>query len=143
MRRVLPIVAPAACPACAAPADAGPALWPAPSQYGATLRWDSRAQTLSGSEQIAYSNRSAKKLSYVYLRVWPNAYGSCGHPWAHVSVTGGGRFDRWNVSCTAMRVKLARSLGPGARRKLGLRIRVKVPRTSNRFGQDAGVVYLG
>jgi hypothetical protein len=143
VRRALPLLALVLAMAFAGPADARTTIWPQPARYTAQLRYDERAQTLTGTERIGFVNGSGGKLEFVWLRMWPNGYGSCGHPWARVTVNGGGRSGGWDVACTAMRVRLTRPLAAGKRGEVSVGVRVKVPPTSNRFGQDNGVIYLG
>jgi hypothetical protein len=133
----------AAVTSSAAPAEAASPLWPQPSQYTATLRYDAHAQVLSGTERIAFRNDGPRALSTVWLRVWPNGYGSCAQRWAHVTVVRGGRNAGWKVGCTALRVRLGRPVGVGRSGAVSVRLRVQVPHKVNRFGQDSVAVYLG
>jgi hypothetical protein len=126
----------------AAPANAS-AVWPQPAGYAAQLRYDARRQVLSGTDRIAFLNNGPRALSSVWLRVWPNGYGSCTHPWARVTVVRGGHVAARRAGCTALRVALKRPAPAGSRGAVTVRLRVKVPHLSDRFGQDRGVVYLG
>jgi hypothetical protein len=143
VRRALPLLALALALAGAAPAGAASRVWPTPVRYSAALHWDQTARTLSGTERIAFVNRGPKKLSSVYLRVWPNGYGSCGQRWARVSILEGGHATGWTVACTALRVRLAHPVAAGKSGAVRLKLHVKVQPRANRFGQDDGVVYLG
>jgi hypothetical protein len=118
-------------------------VWPQPVRYRAQLRYDAGAHVLSGSERIAFLNDGPRTLSSVWLRVWPNGYGSCAHPWARVSISGGGRAAGWSAGCTALRVRLAQPVASGGGGAVRVRLRVKVPHRPNRFGRDGGVDYLG
>ncbi|MEA2412344.1 MAG: hypothetical protein QOC77_2905 [Thermoleophilaceae bacterium] len=118
-------------------------LWPQPERYSAALRYDAHAQVLSGTERIAFRNDGPEALSAVWLRVWPNGYGSCAHPWASVGVVGGGRSAGWSVACTALKVRLAREVPAGGTAAVRVALRVQVPPTADRFGQDSAGVYLG
>lgn len=79
----------------------------------------------------------------MWLRVWPNGYGSCARPWARVSVTGGSHASRQAAGCTALRVRLPEPVAAGAGGSVSLRLRVKVPRNADRFGRVGRTVYLG
>jgi hypothetical protein len=127
----------------AAPASAASALWPQPTRYGAQLRWDAHSNVLSGSEQIAFVNDGPSALSSVWLRVWPNGYGSCSHPWARLRSARGGRLVERRAGCTAVRMRLTRPVAAGAAGLVAVRLQVKVPQLSDRFGRDHGIVYLG
>jgi hypothetical protein len=126
-----------------ATANAASPLWPRPRHYSAQLHYDARARLLTGGERIAFVNDGPRTLTSVWLRVWPNGYGSCAHPWARVSGLGGGVSGGWSVGCTALRVRLARPLAVGGATAVSMRLRVKVPAQANRFGSEAGVAYLG
>jgi hypothetical protein len=140
---LLGLLASAASLGGAAPAAATTQVWPQPVHYGAQLRYDARTQVLTGNERITFLNDGPRTLASVWLRVWPNGYGSCAHPWARVSVSGGGRAAGWRTGCTALRVRLAKPLAPGGGGAVRVRLRVKVSPRPNRFGLDAGVAYLG
>jgi hypothetical protein len=135
----------AASPGTAAAAQAEPAspVWPQPQQYTAHVRYDDQRKTLTGREWITFANHGPDELSSVWLRVWPNGYGSCARPWAMVSVKAGGRSAGWGAHCTALQVRLAQPVAPGGSGGVTVRLRVKVPPKANRFGQDGESVYLG
>jgi hypothetical protein len=126
----------------AGPARAAP-VWPKPVQYTASLRWDPRAFALSGTERIAFVNNGPRAMADVWLRVWPNAYGSCRRPLARVTVVRGGHVAGERAGCTALRVRLAQPVAAGSTGAVAVRLRVRVPARRDRFGRDRGVVYLG
>jgi hypothetical protein len=126
----------------AAPADAAH-VWPKPTRYAASLRWNARTFTLTGSERIAFVNDGPQALSSVWLRVWPNGYGSCSKPLAKVTLARGGHAAGWRARCTALRVRLARPVPAGSSGAVTVRLRVRVPAIRDRFGRDRGNVYLG
>jgi hypothetical protein len=126
----------------AAPADAA-RVWPKPSQYTASLRWDARRSELSGSERVAFVNNGPRTLSSVWLRLWPNGYGSCARPLARVTVAGGGHVAQRRAGCTAVRVALRQPVASGSPGSVEVRLRVRVPDKPGRFGRDRGVAYLG
>ncbi len=127
----------------AGPAGAASPIWPQPQQYSAHLRYDEHHAVLAGRERITFLNDGPRSLSSVWLRVWPNGYGSCKRRYARVSVTAGGAGGGWKVGCTALRVRLAHPVGPGASGSVGVRLRVKVPKNNDRFGRVGSTVYLG
>jgi hypothetical protein len=133
----------AAALAGALPARAASPRWPQPQRYSLALRWHSDTQTLTGRQRIAFVNDGPRTLGSVWLRLWPNGYGSCSQRWARISGVRGGRVSAMRAGCTAVRVRLNRPLAPGGNRSLGLRLHVTVQPRPNRFGQEAGVAYLG
>ena len=128
--------------AVAQAAEASP-RWPRPEKYTVAVRWHPSTHTLSGTERIALVNDGPSALSSVWLRLWPNGYGSCKRHYARVDVIGGGAAAGAAVACTALKVRLARPVAPGRSATVRLRLRVTVPSKPNRFGRDSGVVYLG
>lgn len=127
----------------AGPARAAAPVWPKPLRYTAALRYDSRAQSLTGRERIHFRNTAPTTLRSVWLRVWPNGYGSCSRRWARVWAVAGGRIDRSATACTALQVHLRRPLAPGTSGSIGLRLEVQLPPRADRFGQDDAIAYFG
>jgi hypothetical protein len=143
MRPALIVLTLAASLLWAATAGAVSARWPQPLRYAVALRYDAAHTTLTGTERIAFRNDGPAALHAVWLRVWPNAYGSCGYRWARVRLMSGGRTPGFSRACTALQVRLARSLSPGRSTSLALSVQVKVPPGPNRFGQESGIAYFG
>jgi hypothetical protein len=128
--------------ALAPAAEAAAEHWPTPVRYTLALRYHAGGK-LTGGEKIAFRNDGPRTLRSVWLRLWPNGYGSCRRPWAAISRVRGGTVAGSRAGCTAVRVRLARTLEPGGSTALRMRLRVKAPPRPNRFGQEAGVAYLG
>jgi hypothetical protein len=117
--------------------------WPDQARYTLDLAYDARRFTLSGTEQIAFRNASAAPLPAVWLRVWANAFGGCAVSRARVTIRGGGTLGARRRDCTALELRLARPLAPGARGEVALQIRVTAPTRPDRFGRFHGAGYFG
>lgn len=138
----------AGCGASAAPRRAEPAArpaerWPDDASYALDLRYDERAYALSGTERISFANTGPSPLRSVWLRAWPNAFGSCDAPRADVRVTEGGMLGARREGCTALELRLARPLAPDARAEIELAVRVSVPSRPDRFGRVGAVASFG
>jgi aminopeptidase N len=116
---------------------------PDQARYTLDLAYDARRFTLSGTETIAFRNASAAPLTSVWLRVWANAFGGCRVNRAHVTIRAGGSLGHRRRDCTALEIRLARPLAPGATASIGLQIRVTAPTRPDRFGRFRGAAYLG
>jgi aminopeptidase N len=125
--------------AAAAPAP----RWPDQASYALDLAYDARRFTLSGTERIAFRNVGPDTLGSVWLRAWANAFGGCSVSRAHVTIRAGGTLGARRRECTALEVRLARPLAPGATATLDLQIRVTAPRRPDRFGRFHGAAYFG
>ena len=112
------------------------ALWPAPERYEIDARWTDGE--LSGTMRLTLRNTGPEPLREVWLRTWPNEFGSCREPLATLKPSDGTR-----EGCTAQRVELDEPLPRGARTTLKLEFAVTVPRGLDRFGRDRRVAYLG
>jgi hypothetical protein len=125
--------------------DAGSsaALWPQPRRYALELDYDAGRHGLSGSERIELRNTGPAPLESVWLRTWGNAFGGCKHRYAQVQVEAGGRAGEQRLGCTALELRLARPLEPGASTAIELRIDVTTPPGADRFGRYAGADYFG
>ena len=126
----------------AAPATAGERR-PQPERYALELAYDARRCELSGSERIALRNTGPAPLASVWLRTWGNAFGGCGRRYVRVEVAAGARAGADRVGCTALELRLARPLEPGASTTAGLQIRVTAPRRPDRFGRFTGAAFFG
>lgn len=116
---------------------------PEPLLYRLALRYDARRFSLTGTERIAFANPGAAPLRTVWLRLWPNAFGSCRRRWIAVQVLAGGRAARERQGCTALEVRLARAVAPGGRSAIALRLRVTAPPRPDRFGRYRDVAIFG
>jgi hypothetical protein len=119
------------------------ALWPDKAHYALDLTYDDHAYALAGSERVSFVNTGPHTLSSVWLRAWANAFGSCAGPRAEVTVTAGGKLGARRQGCTALEVRLAKPLAPGARGEIALGVRVTVPSRADRFGRIGDVASFG
>lgn len=126
----------AGCGGAATPPPRAQALWPDPERYEIEARWE--RNRLSGRLRLTLRNTGPRPLEEVWLRTWPNAFGSCEKPLATIAPSHGRR-----VRCTAQRVALGAPLAPGARTTVAVSFAVDVPRGADRFGRTADVAYLG
>src|SRR3954468_14025629 len=101
--------------------------WPDEARYARDVAYDPRRFALAGTERIALRNVGADTLTSVWVRAWANAFGGCAAHRARVAVTGGGTLGARRGSCTAIEVRLAKPLAPGADATIALRIRITVP----------------
>src|SRR4051794_35771527 len=119
------------------------ARWPDEARYALDVAYDARRFTLAGTERIAFRNVGPDRLTSVWVRAWANAFGGCAAHRARVAVTGGGTLAARRRSCTALEVRLAKPLAPGAATTIALRIRITVPPRPDRFGRFHGAAYFG
>ena len=138
----------AGCGSATAPkrAEPGPRAaerWPDGARYALDLRYDEQAFALAGSERISFVNTSPSALQSVWLRAWANAFGTCGAPRAETRITAGATLGAQRAGCTALELKLANPLAPGARAEVALDIRVTVPARADRFGRIGDVASFG
>jgi hypothetical protein len=117
------------------------ALWPVPEGYEVHARY--ARHRLTGRMRLTLRNSGPDPLREVWLRLWPNALGSCKEPLSVVRVTDGGSNGRSRAGCTAQQVRLARDIQPGGSDIISLDFRVDVPPGADRFGRTRDVAYLG
>lgn len=152
MRRIATLAAVVAaalvpCPpgASATPPAAGA---PLPVRYGLDVAWVSADRTLVGTESIEFRNAGPGTLSSIWLRLWPNdsipgQADGCRERRIRIVLLSGARVERYAVACSAVRLRLAPVLDPGADTTLHLRFSVRVPTNAAEFGRSAGVDLLG
>ena len=117
--------------------------WPDDARYALDVAYDPRRFVLAGTERIAFRNVGPAPLTSVWIRAWANAFGGCRAHRAQVAVTAGGTLAARRRSCTALEVRLARPLAPGAETAIALRIRITVPPRPDRFGRFHRAAYFG
>jgi hypothetical protein len=112
-----------------------------PEAYELELRYNPRgAGVLAGRERIEFVNRGPRPLERVWLRVWANGPDRCRPRRIRVRVEAPAAR---RVRCTAVSVRLAQPVAPGATGTLALRFTVQGRRTRDRFGRIGDIVLLG
>jgi len=132
--------------AAAAPAAAAPAVISGadPAAYTLDLAYDARgAGTLSGSERIEFVNRGPAALDRVWLRLWGNGPDGCRPRRIHVQIEAPARAGLETVRCSALEVRLAKPVAPGAAGALSLTLTVRGRKQNDRFGHAGRVALLG
>ena len=86
-----------------------------PERYTLDLRYEERgAGVLTGGERIEFVNRGPRALSSVWLRLWANGPDDCRPRRIRVEVEPPATAAAERVSCTALEVRLAAPVPPGA-----------------------------
>ncbi|MCT9094006.1 M1 family metallopeptidase [Streptomyces sp. ASQP_92] len=116
--------------------------------YDVTLRADDAGTRWVGRERISFTHTgTGPALREVYVRLWGNGADGCGGPGGpspvSVSRVTGGVADAPSVNCTALRIRLAHPLAPGARTSVGFDVSLAVPDRMARFGRGGDFRYLG
>ncbi len=108
-----------------------------PTRYTLTLTYDPSVPSLSGSQQVEYTNRQAVSLDEIYFRLFANYPGSEGKiTVTRVVVNGAEVKQELQVQDTAMRVPLPKPLASGATLNLNLEFAVTIPRNSKAHYSD-------
>ena len=116
---------------------------PALADYALDLRLSRDGGTLSGTERITFVNETSAPMETVWLRTWAYGQDGCRSRGVSISVIGGGTESRRATGCTAMEVRLAAPVAPGASSVLDLRLRLRTPREADRFGTSRGIHLYG
>jgi hypothetical protein len=134
-------LAAAAAPAAAAPAvDSGAD----PEAYTLDLRYDARGLgTLRGTERIEFVNRGPAALERVWLRLWANGPDRCRPRHIDIQVEAPAEARTEKVRCSALEVRLAAPVAPGATGTLSLTFTVRGRKQNDRFGHAGRVAMLG
>jgi hypothetical protein len=110
--------------------------------YQVSLRTGPQGRVWAGTVQISFANLEQAALSQVYLRLWSNGVDGCATPaitvWELEGGTLGPGFD-----CTEVAVALDKPLAHGERATLSMRLRIVLPRRSDRFGIQSGLALVG
>ena len=115
-----------------------------PEAYALDLRYADRgAGLLEGSERVEFVNRGPVSLDRVWLRLWANGPDRCRPRRIDVQIEAPALAGRESVRCSALEVRLAAPVAPGASGSLSLRFRVRGRRSSDRFGRVGATALLG
>jgi hypothetical protein len=132
--------------ATAVPAAAAPAVIAGadPEAYTLDLTYDARANgTLRGSERIEFVNRGPAALDRVWLRLWANGPDRCRPRRIDVRIEAPAQAGTEKVRCSALEVRLAAPVAPGASAAVSLTFTVRGRKQNDRFGHAGGVALLG
>jgi Peptidase family M1 domain len=130
--------------AWAAPAAAAPAVISGadPEAYTLDLSYDARgAGKLTGTERIDFVNRGPAALDRVWLRLWANGPDRC-RP-RHIEVRLEAPAQAGRERCSALEVRLAAPVAPGATGTLAMSFTVTGRAKDDRFGHAGKVALLG
>jgi hypothetical protein len=125
-----------------APATARDHSGPARADYDVRLTGDRTGTHWHGRTSIGFTNTTARPLTTVWFRLWGNGVDGCAAPAVHVGRVSGGTAGNLAVGCTALPVRLAHPLAPGARTSVGMDVDIAVPDRDTRFGRHAGAAYV-
>jgi Peptidase family M1 domain len=115
-----------------------------PEAYTLDLRYSDRgAGVLAGSERIEFVNRGPAALDRVWLRLWANGPDRCRPRRIRVTVDPPATAGVERVRCSALEVRLAAPVAPGASGAISLSFRVRGRRAADRFGRVGGTTMLG
>jgi hypothetical protein len=115
-----------------------------PEAYTLDLRYADRgAGVLSGTQRIEFVNRGPRALDRVWLRLWANGPEDCRPRRIRVEIDAPASAGRETVSCTALEVRLAAPVPPGAGGSISLRFEVQGRTEPDRFGRVGGTALLG
>jgi hypothetical protein len=129
--------------AVAAPAAAGEPDATAPA-YTVALRGSDGGFTWRGRETLALTNPGPAALDRVWVRLWGNGrFGCRGRRAVRIGAVHGATPGHPRLRCTAVRLRLAAPLAPGARGSVSFHVAIRVPRAADRFGRgDRGLALL-
>jgi hypothetical protein len=96
-----------------------------------------------GSETLTVTNPGGAPLTSLWLRLWGNGPDGCARPRAiRIGNVTGAVAGAPRLRCTAVELRLATPLAPGARATVGWSVDIRVPRVADRFGRGGRGVAL-
>lgn len=108
------------------------ALLDRPTRYNLALTFDASTSTLTGSEDVRYTNRQTVPLNEIYFRLFANYPNSGGKiNITAITMDGANTATALEAQNTALRVQLARPLAPNAALNAHLDFVVTVPRNNS------------
>jgi peptidase M1-like protein len=128
--------------AAAAPAAAGEPDATAPA-YDLSLTASKQGFRWTGRETIAFTNPGAAPLDLVWVRLWGNGrFGCRGKRHVRIANVAGASPGDPAARCTAVPLRLAAPLAPGARGSVSFDVEIRVPEGPDRFGRSRRVALL-
>jgi hypothetical protein len=136
------LVALAAALVAAAPAAAGEPDATAPA-YEVALDGSERGFRWTGRETIRFTNPGTTPLARVWIRLWGNGPRGCrGRRAIRIANVVGAAPGDPAVACTAIPLRLAAPLAPGARGSVTFDVEIRVPELPDRFGHGRRIALL-
>jgi Peptidase family M1 domain len=115
-----------------------------PEAYVLEVRYgDKGAGVLAGRERIDFVNRGPAVVDRIWLRLWANGPDRCRPRRIEVQIEAPAVAGSERVRCSALEVRLAAPVAPGAAGSVSLRFRVRGRRIADRFGRIGGTALLG
>jgi hypothetical protein len=128
--------------AAAAPAAAGEPDATAPA-YDVTLTGSNDGFRWTGRETLTITNPGAAPLDLVWIRLWGNGrFGCRGKRHVRIANVVGATPGDPAVRCTAIPLRLATPLAPGARGSVAFDVEIRVPDGADRFGHGRQMALL-
>jgi hypothetical protein len=128
--------------AAAGPAAAGEPDATAPA-YDVSLTGSKQGFRWTGRETIGFTNPGAAPLQEIWVRLWGNGpFGCRGKRHVRIANVAGAAPGDPAARCTAIPLRLAVPLAPGARGSVSFDVEIRVPDVGDRFGHGRQVALL-
>jgi Peptidase family M1 domain len=116
---------------------------PTAPAYTVDLRGSDGGFRWQGTETITLTNPGSAPLTSIWVRLWGNGPDGCARARAvRMGNVAGAVASRLRLRCTAVELRLAAPLAPGARGSVGFSVDIRVPREEDRFGRGGRGVAL-